>query len=47
MSSHCCSCCAHGFGILEPDEALSGFGSDIIVILSSVFVISGALSKPV
>ena len=31
------------FGILKPEEALSGFGSDIIVILGAVFVISGAL----
>jgi len=31
------------FGILKPEEALSGFSSDIILILGAVFIISGAL----
>jgi di/tricarboxylate transporter len=31
--------------ILTPQEAFSGFGSDIIIILASVFVISGALRE--
>jgi di/tricarboxylate transporter len=30
-------------GILTPEEAFSGFSSDFIIILASVFVISGAL----
>ena len=30
-------------GILTPKEAFAGFGSDIIIILASVFIISGAL----
>ena len=30
-------------GILEPDEALSGFGSEPAIMLASIFVISGAL----
>ncbi len=30
-------------GILTPSEAFSGFGSDIVVILGSIFVISAAL----
>ncbi len=32
-------------GILTPQEAFAGFGSDIIIILASVFVISGALRE--
>jgi len=32
-------------GILTPEEAFSGFSSDIIVILASIFVISGALQR--
>lgn len=32
-------------GILTPKEAFAGFGSDIIIILASVFVISGALRE--
>jgi di/tricarboxylate transporter len=32
-------------GILTPEEAFSGFSSDIIVILGSLFVISGALQE--
>jgi di/tricarboxylate transporter len=32
-------------GILTPTEAFAGFSSDIIVILASIFVISGALQK--
>lgn len=31
------------FGILTPEQALAGFASDIIVILASIFVLSGAL----
>ncbi len=33
------------FKILTPDEAFSGFSSDIIIILASIFVLSGALQK--
>lgn len=32
-------------GILTPKEAFSGFGSEIIIILGSVFIISGALRE--
>ncbi len=32
-----------GSGILTPAEAFAGYGSEIIIILASVFVISGAL----
>lgn len=32
-------------GVLTPAEAFSGFGNDIIIILASIFVISGALQK--
>lgn len=32
-------------GILTPQEAFAGFGSEIIIILASVFVISGALRE--
>ena len=34
-----------GSGILTPKEAFAGFGSDIIIILASVFIISGALRE--
>lgn len=33
------------FGILTPQEAFSGFANEIIVILASMFVISGALTQ--
>src|SRR5262245_32203391 len=32
-------------GILQPAEAFAGFSSDIIIILGSIFVISGALQE--
>ncbi|HJQ67612.1 MAG TPA: SLC13 family permease [Blastocatellia bacterium] len=32
-------------GILRPEEAFAGFSNDIIVILASIFVISGALQR--
>ena len=32
-------------GILTPDEAFAGFSSDIIIILASIFIISGALQR--
>ncbi len=32
-------------GILKPEEAFAGFSNDIIVILASIFVISGALQR--
>ena len=32
-------------GILTPDEAFSGFSSDIIIILAAVFIISGAVQR--
>ncbi len=32
-------------GILTPQQAFAGFGSDIIIILASVFIISGALRE--
>ena len=32
-------------GILKPDEAFAGFSQDIIIILASIFIISGALQK--
>ncbi len=32
-------------GILTPDEAFEGFSSDIIIIIGSIFVISGALQE--
>lgn len=31
------------FGILEPEEALSGFSSEPAILLAAIFVISGAL----
>ena len=33
------------FGILTPQEAFSGFANEVIIILASMFVISGALSQ--
>lgn len=33
------------FRILTPQEAFAGFGSDFIIILASIFVISGALQQ--
>lgn len=33
------------FQILPPDEAFKGFSSDIIIILASIFIISGALQR--
>ncbi|MEO7297627.1 MAG: SLC13 family permease [Verrucomicrobiota bacterium] len=33
------------FGILTPDEAFAGLSSDIIIILGSIFIISGALQR--
>lgn len=32
-------------GILKPEEAFAGFSNDIIIILASIFVISGALQQ--
>lgn len=32
-------------GILKPDEAFKGFSSDFMVILASIFVLTGALSE--
>jgi len=32
-------------GILKPDEAFAGFSDEIIIILGSIFVISGALQE--
>jgi Na+/H+ antiporter NhaD/arsenite permease-like protein len=32
-------------GILTPAEAFNGFSNDIIIILASIFVLSGALQK--
>jgi di/tricarboxylate transporter len=32
-------------GVLTPQEAFAGFGSEIIIILASVFIISGALRE--
>lgn len=32
-------------GVLTPDEAFSGFSTDIIIILACVFVLSGALQR--
>src|SRR5687768_1774783 len=32
-------------GILDVEEAFSGFSNDIIIILGSIFVLSGALMK--
>ena len=32
-------------GILRPEEAFAGFSNDIIVILASIFVVSGALQR--
>src|ERR1044071_2007427 len=32
-------------GILTPEEAFAGFSNEIIIILASIFVISGALQK--
>ena len=32
-------------GILKPEEAFEGFSNDIIIILASIFVISGALQR--
>ena len=34
-----------GAGVLAPAEAFAGFSSDIIVILGSIFVLSGALQE--
>jgi di/tricarboxylate transporter len=34
-----------GKGILDPQEAFAGFSNEIIVILASIFVISGALQE--
>jgi di/tricarboxylate transporter len=34
-----------GSGVLTPAEAFEGFSSDIIIILGSIFVISGALQE--
>lgn len=33
------------FGIITPQEAFVGFSSDFIIILASIFIISGALSE--
>ncbi|PZD79179.1 SLC13 family permease [Mesonia sp. K7] len=33
------------FGIISPKEAFEGFSSDFIIILASIFIISGALSE--
>jgi hypothetical protein len=33
-------------GILTPQEAFAGFGSEIIIILASVFIISGPCGRP-
>lgn len=33
------------FGIITPKEAFEGFSSDFIIILASIFIISGALSE--
>ncbi len=33
------------FGILSPEQAFAGFSSDIIIILASIFIISGALQR--
>jgi di/tricarboxylate transporter len=30
-------------GVLTPSEAFDGFSSDVIIILGSIFIISGAL----
>jgi di/tricarboxylate transporter len=38
-------CCLVLFGILDVGEAFSGFANDIIIILGSIFVLSGALMK--
>ena len=32
-------------GILKPDEAFAGFSNEIIIILASIFVVSGALQR--
>ncbi|MEW6211330.1 MAG: SLC13 family permease [Acidobacteriota bacterium] len=32
-------------GILKPDEAFAGFSNDIIIILASIFIISGGLQR--
>lgn len=32
-------------GVLSPDEAFSGFGSDFIIITASMFVLSGAMKE--
>jgi di/tricarboxylate transporter len=32
-------------GVLKPEQAFAGFSSDIIIILASVFVLSGALQR--
>ncbi|HEY7915153.1 MAG TPA: SLC13 family permease, partial [Blastocatellia bacterium] len=32
-------------GVLNPNEAFAGFSNDIIIILASIFVISGALQR--
>lgn len=33
------------FGVLSPKEAFEGFSSDFMIILASIFIISGALSE--
>ncbi|HKI03726.1 MAG TPA: SLC13 family permease [Thermoanaerobaculia bacterium] len=38
-------CCLVLSGILDVGEAFSGFSNDIIIILASIFVLSGALMK--
>ncbi|MBP6335462.1 MAG: potassium transporter TrkA, partial [Bacteroidia bacterium] len=37
--------CLISFGILTPAEAFAGFGSDFIVLLGSIFIISAALQQ--
>ena len=37
--------CLMATGILTPSEAFSGYGTDFIMILASIFVISGALQQ--
>lgn len=32
-------------GILKPEEAFAGFSSDIIIVLASIFILSGALQR--
>ena len=33
------------FQILTPEQAFAGFSSDIIIVLASIFIISGALQR--